>query len=169
MIIYGWLYWPHCASMRRHWNDGNWIRGIIPKWPHVSAVFMWVNYSNIWVNISHQFDDANWIGEIIPEWPRYCNPVLETLDFSQIYPVDSHGIVWYMIGSYSIYHPLIGTSVNNLSSFRALGRDNLSVYCLGNLWISPIQVRMRCPFYGVYTQWLVHSLFLRKSNFTALG
>ena len=92
-----------------------------------------MNYSNIWVNISHQFDDANWIGEIIPEWPRYCNPVLETLDFSQIYPVDSHGIVWYMIGSYSIYHPLIGTSVNNLSSFRALGRDNLSVYCLGNL------------------------------------
>ena len=44
-------------------------------------------------NATKAWNDANWIGEIIPEWPRYCNPVLETLDFSQIYPVDSHGIV----------------------------------------------------------------------------
>ena len=20
-----------------HWNDGNWIRGIIPKWPNISV------------------------------------------------------------------------------------------------------------------------------------
>ena len=36
--------WPFTTSLRRHWNDGWIVRGLIHKWPQVSGVFTLVSY-----------------------------------------------------------------------------------------------------------------------------